>query len=174
MLANSLRAKLTKKRRHSIDSIRRNSKGNSITEPILPSFTTTVLPVEASTDAINGLQLMLQMQRDEIATKNLTIENLKANSQIQISTVEVKKLIRTPNFNDVAAFKLQWDIPTHLKVLEHIGTEARQSIEYQANKRGLAEGNSWMFFPEAEMLTLIVACFPQLEKIILPGTAREN
>ena len=111
--------------------------------------------------AIEALTVLLQSQREELAEKDAALENYKTNNSISISTVAVNKLTSVPNFRSVQTFSQQFDTATHLKVLENIGVEARQAIEYEANLRGLSTGSSWIHLETTAMLSLIKSCYPQ-------------
>ena len=150
------------RRRQSFPPLRRRRTPPSSPLQANSASTTPIFSTLCSQDqAIEALTTLLQSQREEIAAKDAALENLKTSSSISISTVAVNKLTSVPNFKSVQIFSQQFDTATHLNVLENIGVEARQGIEYEANLRGLSTGSSWIHLEKAAMLSLIKSCYPQ-------------
>ena len=129
------------RRRQSFPPLRRRRTPPSSPLQANSASTTPIFSTLSSQDqAIEALTTLLQSQREEIAAKDAALENLKTSSSIS-STVAVNKLTSVPNFKSVQIFSQQFDTATHLNVLENIGVEARQGIEYEANLRGLSTGS---------------------------------
>jgi hypothetical protein len=114
------------------------------------------------TRSVEAFQLLLDSQRQEIAEKDAALESFKNTSRdITISTIPVERLMGLPTHNMVEKWLLQFTTNKNLKPMESISPESRAAIDLEANSRGLSVEESWISFPDADILVMIKACFPQ-------------
>jgi nicotinamide mononucleotide adenylyltransferase len=131
---------------------------------IIPLATTAqTLEERSHQTAVEAFQSMLDSQRKELAEKDAALQSMKNyNRDITISTVAVEKLTgKILNFKTVEEWSLQFLTNIHLNVMENISVDSRESIEYEANRRGLTVGDEWTTLPKDDILLIIKACCPQ-------------
>jgi hypothetical protein len=83
------------------------------------------------------------------------------NREITVSTVTVEELTGLPTFRAVESWALQFTNNIHLKVIENTSVDANQTIEYEANSRGLTVDSEWTTVSDKDIILIIKACFPQ-------------